>query len=113
MCPQCRNSRKHLRKGLIMWTTCADYDPHVLFTVKHKPFEPCGVELADAEGQAVGVVPQNFGDLAETGVFQHPRLVSTIVLLTQEIAHQVCCVRENSKLLKEVSDSTSTQSSTI
>src|SRR5262245_30124738 len=29
------------------------------------------------------------------------RVVSTIALLTQEIAHQVCCVRDNSKLLKE------------
>ncbi len=28
-------------------------------------------------------------------------LVSTIALLTQEIAHQVCCVRDNSKLLKD------------
>ena len=28
-------------------------------------------------------------------------LVSTIALLTQEITHQVCCVRNNSKLLKD------------
>src|SRR5689334_1089486 len=30
-----------------------------------------------------------------------PRLVSTLALLPQEIAHQVCRVRDNSKLLKK------------
>src|SRR6516225_307965 len=29
------------------------------------------------------------------------RQISTIALLTQEIAHQVCCVRDNSQLLKD------------